>query len=133
MNNLAEVALDMVNKGTRMTTATTNPNDLTGVALDMAVALLLYEPSRVRIERGAVRVFHEPRADGSTFSYWRVFSPTTKWSDGGPLLEEYRIIVVTTEDGTLWDARRAGADSDMWFRGNTPLVAGMRCLVGSSS
>jgi len=116
-----------------MNASTVTPDDLKGVALDMAVALLVYEPYRVKLERGTVRVLHDPSDDGSTFAHWRVFSPSSRWSQGGPLIERNKIVIVTTETGELWDARKAGTDSDNYFRGTTPLVAAMRCVVGSKS
>jgi hypothetical protein len=57
-------------------------------------------------------------------------SPSTDWSEGGPILERECIVLVTTESGQLWDAKRAGVENT-YYRGPTPLIAAMRCYVAS--
>jgi hypothetical protein len=59
-----------------------------------------------------------------------IWSPSTDWSQGGPIIERERITVDAREHGTLWVAhsRQVGQDG---ITGPTPLVAAMRCYVAS--
>ena len=76
--------------------------------------------------------------NGSVF--WGNFAtvtPTTSWSQGGPIIESERITVQTDKhdtDGDIWSAYRrenlfAGDGTDCWSTGPTLLVAGLRCFV----
>ena len=59
------------------------------------------------------------------------FSPSTDWSQGGPIIERERIDVSYT--GLLWGAARQlneYEEPDEWF-GPTPLIAAMRAYVAS--
>jgi len=81
-------------------------SELTGPALDWAVAKCVGLPG-----------------DG----HGDKFSPSTDWSQGGPIIEQERIAV---QFGPLWTAvhsKRLGR----FNYGPTPLIAAMRCLVAS--
>ena len=54
------------------------------------------------------------------------FQPSTDWSQGGPIIERERIAVWGDND-TYWEAECGWS----WAQGETPLVAAMRCYVGS--
>jgi len=83
--------------------------DLTGAALDWAVA---------KCEGSA---YHGPA--------WTKYS--TDWSQGGPIIERERIAVKA--NGYGWWFARVGGDFGQgeWVRGDTPLIAAMRCYVAS--
>ena len=58
------------------------------------------------------------------------YSPSTNWSQGGPIIEEYKICLayVETKKGIKW---YANTDLDSEYVGPTPLIAAMRALVAS--
>lgn len=114
-------------------------SELTGVALDYAVAVC----------EGAICFRYD-----TVSTYWMVlngedialkggwaqsFTPSSKWAQGGPLIERERIDVAYSGDG--WYAVKHNsldgvpgyigdtviADDD----GPTPLIAAMRCYVAS--
>lgn len=68
---------------------------------------------------------------GSCFVAW---SPSTDWSQGGPLIHKHAIEVEPAdryaEFGNQWGATMIGRKSDVcWAGGDTPLVAACRVLV----
>jgi hypothetical protein len=56
-----------------------------------------------------------------------IFSPSTDWSQGGPIIEREKISVVEGMDGE-W---QAGMRPYKFRYGPTPLIAAMRCYVTS--
>jgi hypothetical protein len=79
-------------------------NELTGAALDWAVAKC-----------------EDTLLDSTLYEY------STDWAWGGPIIEREGIDL-TRISGALWDATIRGE----WTEdGPTPLVAAMRCYVGS--
>lgn len=90
-------------------------NELTGVALDWAVA----------------------KCDG-LLDQWGVcapvgFRPSTDWAQGGPIIERENISVgyqghLGVPPDSLWYATDRG---DACGFGRTPLIAAMRCFVAS--
>ena len=73
-----------------------------------------------------------------------VYSPSTDWSQGGPILEKITITKVVSWDGNdeddedlvprEWGARigvdmSEDGDDEFWQYGPTPLVAIMRCYA----
>ena len=92
-------------------------NELTGAALDWAVAKCEKHPSRHTVD---VFDFND---------YF--FNPSTDWAQGGPIIEREKISLFegvndwsakTSIDHPLWDVR---------WEGPTPLIAAMRCYVAS--
>ena len=93
-------------------------SDLTGAALDYAVAL----------------------AEGCVYGLpgtIHAFSPSTKWSQGGPIIEREKI---NTHSNTTRMAKYPDSDwladcpehrQCVSFTGQTPLIAAMRCFVAS--
>jgi hypothetical protein len=96
--------------------------ELTGQALDWAVA---------KCEGVAVVKYPESRSlfFGAGFDK---YSPSTNWSQGGPIIEREGIHL-TTRAGVHkqtgeWSAQ-AGWAGDITLHGETPLIAAMRCYV----
>lgn len=93
--------------------------ELTGPALDWAVAKCEYD------ELAAARI-QWPQYT----KHFPLVSPSTDWSQGGPIIERERLGVgYTTEGGATWLAART--DDPFYISGPTPLVAAMRCFVAS--
>ena len=106
-------------------------NELTGAALDWAVAKCIYEPDDVVI------------CDGRVFAYddaTKGFNPATNWALGGPIIEREGIALDCLRTCFVIDSW--GATSEMVregdyyspvieFTGSTPLLAAMRCYVAS--
>ena len=57
------------------------------------------------------------------------FFPSTDWSQGGPLIEEWMIDCNTYRNG--WRAARHVSTAPTYGYGPTPLIAAMRCYVKS--
>ena len=93
-------------------------SDLTGAELDYAVAL----------------------AEGCVYGLpgtIHAFSPSTKWSHGGPIIEREEIGIkrkAPCSQGRQWEASPSitakGAGGHYGY-GPTPLIAAMRCYVAS--
>lgn len=107
-------------------------SELTGPALDWAVAKcvglgkLHYTDvvGRISTLKTAVKVWSmELPGDG----HGDKFSPSTDWSQGGPIIEQERITVQFGPQWTAVHSKRLGRPS----YGPTPLVAAMRCFVAS--
>lgn len=61
------------------------------------------------------------------------YSPSTDWSQGGPIIERESLQITPCEDMTNWSAGfmfRQGMDD---YVGPSPLVAAMRCYVASKA
>lgn len=56
------------------------------------------------------------------------YSPSTDWSQGGPIIEREKMDIGLHENGKDWVAVR---ERWKWNVGPTPLIAAMRCLVAS--
>jgi len=62
------------------------------------------------------------------------FSPSTDWSQGGPLIERERIGLWPDSNGYFAEKRHFGRHHKAgrnYGEGTTPLIAAMRCLVAS--
>ena len=106
-------------------------SELTATALDWAVAkcenLEIHPPQKdMKI---AVR--------NGEWEPWWVFTPSTSWAQGGPILEREGISISSPrleEDDRDWQARALSVSSFMsreYKKGDTPLEAAMRCYVAS--
>ena len=62
-----------------------------------------------------------------------VYSPSTNWAQGGPIIEREWICADRLMDGRWWACKRTNAGDSMLFQnaGPTPLIAAMRCYVTS--
>ncbi len=67
-------------------------------------------------------------------SAYRIWTPSTNWKQGGPIIED-ALIYVMPGCGALgtvfmWDARIDDPEGEPWeASGPTPLIAAMRCFV----
>jgi hypothetical protein len=94
--------------------------DLTGAALDWAVARALGKRSRLFISQrtGALAAEHHY---------------STNWAQGGPLIERGRISIrpdISTPDFRAFVIRTPEGMSHRYI-GPTPLISAMRCFVAS--
>jgi hypothetical protein len=98
-------------------------NELTRTALNWAVAKC--EGHDVFIKHAPVQVMYTPKGKRS----WYIYTPSTNWSQGGPIIEREGIDVLThAEHG--WTAGY-GNNTGLYGNGDTPLIAAMRCYVAS--
>jgi len=100
-------------------------SELTGVNLDLAVALC----------NGIVDKWFD---SGHLTVNGEIYSPSTDWSQGGPIIEREGIAIDCIRCGVNIDSWQAGsitAGDDNWDSGvqygPTPLIAAMRCYVSS--
>jgi hypothetical protein len=99
-------------------------NELTGAALDWAVALIEYPEWK---EQGYLEVFpHDLSFDDGT-----TFAPSTNWAQGGPIIEREAITVSEGSPvvGLEWMA--CDRSSTHIQHGPTYLIAAMRCYVAA--
>lgn len=66
------------------------------------------------------------------YNYDTPYTPSTDWSQGGPIIERERISLSIKHDG-WWLAQIYNINDDpRWLTlGQTPLIAAMRCYVAS--
>jgi hypothetical protein len=102
-----------------MSTVSVPVSELTGLALDSAVAKREGRP----LQKGP----------GRTWQYWTtkgelgIYDPSANWSLAGPIIERERISI--DWDDTYWNA--SVGDFGGYCSGPTPLIAAMRCYVAS--
>ena len=110
--------------------------ELDGVALDWAVAKALHcdtVPQEVRGTPG-FRVESVPPCILQAVSYDGLnFKPSSDWSQGGPLIEHYRVNLLH-EAENYWQADPCVKNGIYLLRynrqyGKTPLIAAMRAIV----
>jgi hypothetical protein len=107
-------------------------NELTGAALDWAVATCEGRPYSVTLDdiKGAPPLVAP------------IFSPSTSWQEGGPIIEREGIRIAPTVTRSAWMAQIRHTKNhplvahpvlDGWTNANglTPLIAAMRCYVAS--
>lgn len=108
-------------------------SELAGPALDWAVLRALgHAPADILI--GTYGPLFGKGYLGVTVGYGKVFSPSTNWAQGGPIIERNDICLGKTRNGREYVAW-IGCASDfglvrMYF-GPTKLVAAMRCCIAS--
>jgi hypothetical protein len=101
-------------------------NELTGVALDWAVAKCKYPElawgSSIGIHHASHQIVipHLPEPQ----CYW---NPSTDWAQGGPIIERDEIDIAYCNPAAGWSA--TGFRNTKF--GPTPLIAAMRCYVAS--
>ncbi len=59
------------------------------------------------------------------------FTPSTNWSQGGPIIEREHISIEATRVGGLGDRWMASDTGHCTEFADTPLIAAMRCYVAS--
>ncbi len=103
-------------------------SNLSGRALDWAVAYAYYGDGVVKLDHGFL-IMQPARYIGRNPIHSRMYSPSARWTQGGPIIESERIDVFSTAGGTGWCAQ---SDRRVFTAyGNSPLVAAMRCYVAS--
>lgn len=112
--------------------------DLSGAALDWAVAKAEKVEGLVTHKgRPAFEKEFDPDcwADDSclkAFKCWQYYAPSAEWSQGGPLIEKYKIDIgapLENKNGP-WNAATEWGHP-MGYKGDTPLIAACRAIVSS--
>ena len=99
-------------------------SELQGAALDWAVALIEYPEWK---EQGYLEVFpHDLSFDDGT-----TYTPSTDWSQGGPIIEREGISVAMDDVEPWCGFIEDDEINTLFFSGPTPLIAAMRCYVAS--
>ena len=105
------------------------PSELSGAALDWAVAQCEGAVGRVELERvNGVWAVAVP-------ALGCYYEPSTDWSQGGPIIDriegfELKVWVESNREGKC-QVEIHNADGDWIKFGPTPLIAAMRCYVAS--
>ena len=59
-------------------------------------------------------------------------SPSTDWSQGGPIIEREHISIIDCDGYDFWRADKMNAQAQVVTAyGPTPLIAAMRCLLAA--
>ncbi len=98
-------------------------SELTSSALDWAVARCEGYPTKV--SRTGFLIFSDPLIQCGPMG--SRYSPSTNWSQGGPIIEREGIRLDPPRSISLWSAEKDGH----LLHGLTPLIAAMRCYVAS--
>lgn len=104
-----------------------NTSELSNAALDFAVALAAGYLSKqgdmwmIQLPNVSCRIHYRPGQKC-------VFTPSKRWAQGGPIIEQACIELLCESPGFRWVAM---PQKGIEWRGHTPLVAAMRCFVGS--
>jgi hypothetical protein len=104
-------------------------HDLTGVALDWAVAKC---EGSVNIDASGLPWLPDESPNEYGEAVW--FKPSTNWAQGGPIIEREFIELTTTNRSNeeLWEAIFPGRGEDAVVQyGPTLLIAAMRCYVST--
>lgn len=109
-------------------------SELEGAPLDIAVAIAAGNTA-VRWNWGPTPYMEGGVGQpGSNVTLW---SPSTDWAQGGPIIASERITVILHENGSATAEVRAYYDSgeimrsDASEQGDTPLIAAMRAYVSN--
>ncbi len=106
-------------------------SELTGAALDRAVSVVQgydYDIVDGQVVTGMSVLITSGDFAGCHTD--EVFSPSTDWAQGGPIIERERVMLTPCQ-GT-WRAEGPGDyELNRCHYGPTPLVAAMRCYVAS--
>jgi hypothetical protein len=103
-------------------------SELSGATLDWAVALIEFPEPDYENDDRLVYVHGDDEFH---------FTPSTDWAQGGPIIESEWISVSKPVNSLTWVAtmhyQNEDTDDVMWMEetGTTPLIAAMRCYVGS--
>lgn len=111
---------------------TVKTSDLTGLALDWAVAKCL--GVTVRVNHG-----YEPAIclcstqDAARFGGTWVFIPSRDWRQSGPIIERERICIDIGHEGVwlAYSKQNYADDKEFLHAGSTPLIAAARSYVAS--
>jgi hypothetical protein len=104
-------------------------SELTGAALDWAVAKADEERDVLFCQRQYGRLIVRIAGDHETRDIEWPYTPSTDWTQGGPIIERKKIATWSL-DSITWAARDYALASHEQ-QGPTPLIAAMRCYVAS--
>jgi hypothetical protein len=110
-----------------------NVNELSGAQLDYFVARAVGRAAKIDDGNALIERVRMGVLDGSAeplVVLWGKFSPSTNWTDGGPIIEREKIELafwLGSWGGFISGCAYESADPDGW--GDTPLVAAMRAYV----
>jgi hypothetical protein len=110
-------------------------SELTGKALDWAVARLESQASPTGMDSADILLYRSTATNAFMYKRWAI-PYSTDWAQGGPIIEREKM------DIACWDAHsmpwKASIDGDtdagvaLYVEyGPTPLIAAMRCYVAS--
>jgi Protein of unknown function (DUF2591) len=103
--------------------------ELTGAALDWAVARLESKASPVGMDSADILLYRSTATNAFMYKRWAI-PYSTNWAQGGPIIEREGFCVMKT--GAAWCCTTNGNELHSHAqRGDTPLVAAMRCYVAS--
>jgi len=103
-------------------------NELTGAALDWAVATALGRGPKYNMESHG-RTWRGWWLAGPGYEYEPMPSYSTDWAQGGSIIEREKIALAPDIHHTKWSATLRGEAYIYWAQ--TPLIAAMRCYVAS--
>lgn len=118
-------------------------SELSGVALDWAVAQAIEEEIHyeyVDDERRKMLISKwEDYSRNGDFSQQEEWSPSTNWSQGGPLIERFGVTVMKYDSScidehkaNLWTAQLDGENMEQWCADSpSPLSAACRAIVSA--
>ena len=103
-------------------------SELIGPALDWAVAKCEWvgQPARPYFINSSIQI--------TNWIPGKIFSPSTDWSQGGPIIEREGLYLKARNDAKEWKAgalsmNRHDNKPGPLYSGPTPLIAAMRCYV----
>lgn len=105
-------------------------SDLTGLALDWAVAVCVYGREAEGIKYGQSAHWRGVVTPQEKNIYW---SPSTDWAQGGPIIKGEKICLEVGHAG-VWIAylmQNYDDRKEFMHSGPTPLITAMRCYVAS--
>jgi hypothetical protein len=111
-------------------------SELTGALLDYWVARVMHPKESITIRESSLGVKGCYLLDTDD-NEWKFYTPSRRWSDGGPIIDRKRIILKPYDDGGWGSAldfdgdARGGIFDGTSQEGETPLVAAMRVHVAS--
>lgn len=108
-------------------------SELSGVSLDWAVAQVVGVEVAMRYGRELAMV-HDRGGIKLIESIRSVYSPSTNWSQGGPLIERFKLCLMQTYsyDGFAAVKEWHCGDAISWHpRGETMLIAACRAIVAA--
>ena len=108
-------------------------SELIGPALDWAVAIALGGTDLQFDTVGTwwITINGKDHPLDSGWSAVPNFSPSTDWAQGGPIIEQEDMKITRWDDYPNWTARHPLDPNRFSLRGDTPLIASMRCYVSS--
>ncbi len=105
-------------------------SELTGAALDWAVARLESQASPTGMDSADILLYRSTATNAWMYKRWAI-PYSTDWSQGGPIIEREKICPCPSDHpvGERWNATDFSGHVTAF--GPTPLVAAMRCYVAS--